>query len=76
MWSENGLIVFRMLVKKSVSRFILGRNFLNKTSNLNFVLGTCMRNRAKPLFYSVLFNKCHHRTNLIALLFSDFLFKR
>jgi hypothetical protein len=35
-----------------------------------------MGNRAKPLFYSVLFNKCHHRINLIALLFSDFVFKR
>jgi hypothetical protein len=27
-----------------------------------------MGNRAKPLFYSALFNKCHHRTNLIAFL--------
>jgi hypothetical protein len=27
-----------------------------------------MANRVKPLFYSVLFNKCHHRTNLIALI--------
>jgi hypothetical protein len=24
----------------------------------------------KSLFYSVLFSKCHHKTNLIALLFS------
>jgi hypothetical protein len=35
-----------------------------------------MGNRVKPLFYSVLFNKSHHITNLIALLFSEFLFKR
>jgi hypothetical protein len=35
-----------------------------------------MGNRAKPLFNLVLFSKCHHRTNLVALLFSDFVFKR
>jgi hypothetical protein len=34
-----------------------------------------MENGAKPLFYSVLFNKCHHRTNLFTFLFSDFAFK-
>jgi hypothetical protein len=50
--------------------------FLEQTSDLNFALGTWIGNRAKPLFYSVLFNKCHHRTDLIALLFSYFLFKR
>jgi hypothetical protein len=44
---------------------------LNKTSNLNFALGTCMGNRAKSLFHSVLFNKFLHETNLIALLFSN-----
>jgi hypothetical protein len=37
-WPENGFIVFRRYnsVEKSVVQFILGRNFLNKTSNLNF----------------------------------------
>jgi hypothetical protein len=35
-----------------------------------------MGNGAKPLFYSVLFNKCHHKTNMFTLSFSDFVFKR
>jgi hypothetical protein len=37
---ENSFIVFNRydLVQKSVVRFILGWNFLNKTSNLNFIL--------------------------------------
>jgi hypothetical protein len=35
-----------------------------------------MGNRSKSLFYQVLFNKLHHRTNLIALFFSNFVFKR
>jgi hypothetical protein len=35
-----------------------------------------MGNREIPLFYSVLFNKCHNRTYLIAVLCSDFVFKR
>jgi hypothetical protein len=43
--------------KKNAIRFILGWNFLNKTLNLNFALGSYMGNRAKLLFYSVLFNK-------------------
>jgi hypothetical protein len=30
---------------------------IHKTSNLNFALGTCIGNRAKSLFYQVLFNK-------------------
>jgi hypothetical protein len=40
-WPKNGFIVFRRydLVEKSVVRFILGRNFFNNTSNLNFALG-------------------------------------
>jgi hypothetical protein len=40
-WPKNGFIVFRSndLVEKSVVRFILGWNFLNKTSNPNFALG-------------------------------------
>jgi hypothetical protein len=33
-----------------------------------------MRNRAKSLFYPVLFNKFNHRTNLIALSFSNFVY--
>jgi hypothetical protein len=39
-WPENGFIVFSRydLVKKSVVRFNLGWNFLNKTSNLTFIL--------------------------------------
>jgi hypothetical protein len=32
--------------------------------------------RAKKLFCPVLFNKFHHRTNLIALFFRAFVFKR
>jgi hypothetical protein len=35
-----------------------------------------MGNRATSLFCSVLFNKFHHRTNLIALFFRIFVFKR
>jgi hypothetical protein len=35
-----------------------------------------MGNRAKSLFCSVLFNEFHHRTKLMALLFSNFVFKR
>jgi hypothetical protein len=40
-WPENSFIMFSRydLGKKSVVRFILGWNFLNKTSNLNFILG-------------------------------------
>jgi pantothenate kinase-related protein Tda10 len=49
---------------------------LLKTSNLNFALVTCMGNRSKSLFYQVLFNKLHHRTNLIAFIFNNFVFKR
>jgi hypothetical protein len=33
-----------------------------------------MGNRAKSLFYSVLFNKYHRRSNLIELLFSNLVF--
>jgi hypothetical protein len=32
-----------------------------------------MENRAKSLFYSVLFNKFHHRTNLMALLVTRYI---
>jgi hypothetical protein len=49
-WSKNGFIVFKRydLVEKSVARYILGWNFLNKTSNLNFAFRViCMGNRAK-----------------------------
>jgi hypothetical protein len=35
-----------------------------------------MGNRAKSLFRSVLFNEFHHRTKLIAFLFSTFAFWR
>jgi hypothetical protein len=35
-----------------------------------------MGNRAKSLFCSVLFNEFHHRTKLMALLFSIFAFQR
>jgi hypothetical protein len=49
----------------------------DKTSNLNFTLEFCMGTSTKSLFYSGLFNKCHHRTNLIAfLLFSKIVSKR
>jgi hypothetical protein len=34
-----------------------------------------MGNRAKSLFYLVLFSKFHHRTNLIALFFGNFAFE-
>jgi hypothetical protein len=36
----------------------------------------CVGNRAKSLFCSVLFNEFLQRTKLMALLFSDFVFKR
>jgi hypothetical protein len=35
-----------------------------------------MGNRAKSLFCSVLLNEYHHRTKLMTLLLSDFVFKR
>jgi hypothetical protein len=35
-----------------------------------------MGNRAESLFYQVLFNKSHHKTNLIGLFFSSFVFER
>jgi hypothetical protein len=35
-----------------------------------------MGNRVKSLFCSVLFNEFHHRTKLMALLFSTFAFSR
>jgi hypothetical protein len=40
------------------------------------LIGTCMGNRIKYLFYSVLFNKFHRRINLNTLLFCNFLFLR
>jgi hypothetical protein len=33
-----------------------------------------MRNRPNSLFYSVLFNKFHRRTNLLVLFFRNFVF--
>jgi hypothetical protein len=77
-WPGNGFIVFRRynFFEKSDVRFILEWNFLNKTSNLNFTFGSCMGNSAKSLFYSVLFNKFHHRTNLIALFTVNLVLKR
>jgi hypothetical protein len=53
-WPENAFIVFKRhdLVQKSVVRFILGWNFLNKTSNLSLALGSYMWNSAKSLFCS------------------------
>jgi hypothetical protein len=35
-----------------------------------------MGNRAKSLFCSILFNEFHHRTKLMAILFSTFAFLR
>jgi hypothetical protein len=35
-----------------------------------------MGNRAKTLFYQVLFNEFHHRTKLMAFLFNTFAFVR
>jgi hypothetical protein len=35
-----------------------------------------MRNRTKSLFCSVLLNEFHHRTKLMPLLFSNFVFKK
>jgi hypothetical protein len=40
-----------IIAGKSVVRFILRWKFLNKTSNLNFTLLSCLGNRAKSLFY-------------------------
>jgi hypothetical protein len=35
-----------------------------------------MENSAKSLFYSILFNKFHHRTKQMAFFFSKFVFER
>jgi hypothetical protein len=64
------IIVFRRydLVEKSVARLILGLNFLNKTSNLNFALGLHGKQSKITilLFCSVLCNEFHYRTKLMA----------
>jgi hypothetical protein len=59
------LCSLRLIFFKSPVRYFLVWNILNKNSSLNFELGSW---RGKSLFYWVLFNKFHRKTNLITQL--------
>jgi hypothetical protein len=75
-WPENAFNVFRreILVEKIVVRFILGWNFLNKTSNPYFTLGPRdLYGKQRKITILVSF---HRRINLIALFFGNFVFWR